>query len=230
MEWWPPLPEHGMLGYVAVIHAFFCWAVPIMFIIDWCALSGVPRGQKANAIYRFNRTSVESRTEQTLRRPDMIDIPRYYSRSPASCFALLQWNDKIIGLVAVDSSNNSVNDEPLEKGVRLDAQQERDLVYGKGTSKVATIRHFFSEEGYRSAGIDVDLLRYALQRAFSDETVQTVRISVSSLKRNLSNQLQKHNFVEGESDGKLGPFGWRWRWHTLSRTKWAADVAAKEVR
>ncbi|KAI0030671.1 hypothetical protein K488DRAFT_79531 [Vararia minispora EC-137] len=208
MGWLPPKPEHGLFGYVSLLPAVFSCAVPMMFFIDWC-----------------NRSSVEARTENTLRRPDMLDIPTYYARSPASGFFILQWGDKIIGLAAVDASYNSTNDTPLTKGVKLDAQQTKDLLTGKGTSKVVTIRHFFSEEGYRSAGIEEDLIQNAIRKAFSDAKVQTIRVSVSPLKRTFIKCLRKSHFVEGESDGKLGPFGWEWRWYTLDREKWEAAAA-----
>jgi len=161
MQWWPPKPEHGWLGYVGALPAFFTWAVPLMFLIDW-----------------RNRPSVEERTEKTLRRPDMVDIPTYYARSPASCFSILQWGTKLIGLVAVDASTNSTNDKSLSKDARFDAQQDKALITGKGTASVATIRHFFSEEGYRAAGIDRDLLQHAVTRAFRQDGEKRSHIGV----------------------------------------------------
>jgi hypothetical protein len=157
----------------------------------------------------------------------MVDIPTYYARSPASCFSILQWGTKLIGLVAVDASTNSTNDKSLSKDARFDAQQDKALITGKGTASVATIRHFFSEEGYRAAGIDRDLLQHAVTRAFSDKMVKSVRISVCPLKRTLVSNLEELNFKVGESDGKLGPFGWEWRWHVLDRARWEKDVAAE---
>ena len=34
MGWWPN-PEHGILGYISFLPAFFAPAVPILFFIDW---------------------------------------------------------------------------------------------------------------------------------------------------------------------------------------------------
>lgn len=150
----------------------------------------------------------------------MVDIPAYYARSSASCFSILQYGDKLIGLVAVDASTDAITDRTIVKDTQFTAEESKRLLHGKGTSGVATIRHFFSEEAYRSTGIEEDLLRHAAGSAFKDKTVQTVRISVSPFKRTLLQELVKLGFTPGEPDGKLGPFGWQWQWYTLSRSRW----------
>ncbi|VDB99678.1 unnamed protein product [Peniophora sp. CBMAI 1063] len=203
LGWWPQSAEAGWVDYFRVVPAFFACAVPIMFGFDW-----------------LHRPSVESRAERTLRNVDMVDIPAYYARSPSSGFFILQYGDKLIGLVGIDASTNAIIDKPVAKDAKFTVEESTQLLHGKGTSKVATIRHFFTEEAYRSTGIEEDLLRHATGCAFKDKTVQTLRISVSPFKRTLLEELGKAGFVSGEPDGKLGPFGWQWQWYTLSRSRW----------
>ena len=150
----------------------------------------------------------------------MVDIPAYYARSPASGFFILQYGEKIIGLVAIDASTDATTDKPIIKDAKFTAEESKQLLHGKGTSRVATIRHFFTEEAYRSTGIEEDLLRHAVGCAFKDAAVMTVRMAVSPFKRTLLQELNKLGFTFGDSDGKLGPFGWQWQWYTLSRSRW----------
>ncbi|KZV71315.1 hypothetical protein PENSPDRAFT_606122 [Peniophora sp. CONT] len=203
MGWWPHGAETVWIDYLRAVPAFFACAVPIMFGFDW-----------------LHRPSVESRAERTLRNVDMVDIPAYYDRSPASGFFILQYGEKIIGLVAVDASIDAITNKAIVKDSKFTADESKQLLHGKGTSEVATIRHFFAEEAYHSTGIEGDLLRHAVGCAFKEKAVQTVRISVSPFKRTLLQELIKLGFASGESDGKLGRFGWQWKWYTLSRSRW----------
>jgi hypothetical protein len=167
---------------------------------------------------------VEDRAEKTLRYADMADIPAYYARSPSSCFSILQFGEKLIGLIALDASTDAINDTPLSKDRQLTAQQTQDLLHKKGTSSIATIRHMFAEEAYAPTGIEDDLLRYAIRRAFdTNNTVQNIRISVTPFKKTLLKSLKSLGFKPGDKNGRLGPFGWGWQWYTLERKNWKAE-------
>ena len=110
-----------------------------------------------------------------LRRPDIADIPGYYfERSPSSGFWLLQFKDKFVGLIAVDASLDSTHDETVLTGIK--SNQDLKNLKKKGTAKVATIRHFYVHEAYRSTNVQDDLIQFALDRAFGgDKTVPEFR-------------------------------------------------------
>ncbi|KAI0318979.1 hypothetical protein OF83DRAFT_1241312 [Amylostereum chailletii] len=211
LGWWPD-PSHGILGYISFLPAFFAPAVPIMFLIDW-----------------KNRPDVEARAEAVLRRVDMIDLAAYYVRSPASGLWLLEYGSKIIALLALDASTDATNDAPLDKNTPPSAQERTRLTHGKGSSPVATIRHFFAEEVYRGSGIEDDMLAFAVRTAFEqDPTVQSVRAVATPLVSTVRSSLIKMRFEAGEQDGKVGPFGWEYRWYTLERAVWESTQAASK--
>ncbi|KAI0304867.1 hypothetical protein BC826DRAFT_1089033 [Russula brevipes] len=168
MNWWPN-STYGILSWLQVLPAFFAPAVPIMFFIDW-----------------KNRPFVEDAIESVLRRIDLTDIQVHYGRSPASGCWLLEIRDTVIGLIAVDASLDAANDEPA------DATDGGTI---RGTSRVATIRHFFAEEAYRRVNIEDDLLQFAVESTFGgDRKVDSIRILASPLRPAILDSLRRNKF------------------------------------
>jgi len=208
MNWWPN-SEYGILSWLRVLPAFFASAVPFMFYIDW-----------------KNRPFVEDKVEKVLRRIDLVDIQAYYARSPASGLWLLEFGDKIIGMIAVDASLDATNDEsitPQTPGEGLKEALER-----RGTSRIATIRHFFAEEAYRRVKIEDDLLEFAVESTFmADESVSTVRILASPLRPAILESLRRNRFSKGDRVESIGMLSWEVCWYNLERARWEAAKREK---
>jgi len=172
---------------------------------------------------RKNRPFVESATEDVLRRVDLLDIQKHYARSPASGFWILEFADKIIGLIAIDASRDAANDEPVTKQPK---EQLREKFGQHGTSRVATIRHFFAEEAYRHVGIEEDMLQYAVKSTFgADKTVKSIRMLASPLRPAILDALRRCRFTKGDRVETIGVMGWEVCWYTLERAQW--EAAAK---
>ena len=186
---------------------------------------------------RLNRWGFEDRSAQVLRRPDMADIPAYYSRSPSSGFWVLQYGERFIGIIAVDASLDADSDDavadkaaaPLgkanksSKSSKAPAAASAVAALPKGTAKTATIRHFFVEEQYRPAGTEDDLLEFALRHAFTnDPNVQAVRAYASPLEGYISETLRKHGFALESKTETVGALRWQNSTQILTRERWAA--------
>jgi len=207
MNWWPN-STYGILGWLQVLPAFFAPAVPIMFFIDW-----------------KNRPFVEDAIESVLRRIDLTDIQVHYGRSPASGCWLLEIRDTVIGLIAVDASLDAANDEPA---TQLTEERLLAKLGQRGTSRVATIRHFFAEEAYRRVNIEDDLLQFAVESTFGgDRRVDSIRILASPLRPAILDSLRRNKFSKGDLVGVVGISGWEVHWYTLERSQWKAK--AKET-
>ncbi|KAI0793458.1 hypothetical protein C8Q75DRAFT_889500 [Abortiporus biennis] len=201
LQWWPNPQLHGWTAYLKPIPAFAAMALPIMFGIDW-----------------FNRPYFDDKLQETIRRPDLVDIPAYYSRSPASGFWFLKYGDRFVGLIAIDASPDStqssvVVSESHEPGTKPS--------YGKGTAEIATIRHFFVDEPYRAVFIQDDLLQHAVKHAFqSSDKVKCVRAVDSPLTPYLSQALKKSGFKVQGDVGSIGVLGWKLKECELEREQW----------
>jgi len=205
MNWWPTsesYSEYGMMSWLKMLPPLFASAVPVMFYIDW-----------------NNRPFVEDKLEKILRRIDLLDIRAYYARSPASGLWLLEYGNKIIGMIAVDASLDAANDEPITP--QTSGEQLKKALERKGTSRIATIRHFFAEEAYRSVKIEDDLLEYAVNETFrADESVSAIRILASPLRPAILESLRRNRFVKGDRVESIGMVGWEVCWYNLERTRW----------
>jgi hypothetical protein len=149
----------------------------------------------------------------------MVDIRAYYARSPASGLWILEFGDKIIGFIAVDASLDAANDENIVK----ESQKEslRGALERKGTSRVATIRHFFAEEAYRRVKIEDDLLQFAIESTFKgDKTVNSIRVLASPLRPAILDSLERNKFSRGDRVETVGILAWEICWYTLKRTEW----------
>ncbi|EED77984.1 predicted protein [Postia placenta Mad-698-R] len=201
---WLPKPEHGYLGYLSPLPAFASMAVPIMFLCDW-----------------LNRPTFEDRAQDDLRRPDLVDIPSYYSRSPSSGLWILELGDKFVGLIALDASSDSTSTETISTSAPPVKTRDGKVKYTEGTSSTATIRHFYVEELYRPAGIQHDLLTHAVRMAFSrDPKVQTIRASDTPLKPYVSEALRQARFQLEAKTEKVGMLRWQNSTHILRRKGW----------
>lgn len=217
MQWWPA-GVHGFLEYLKPLPAFFSMALPIMFLIDWSALSlylSVPD----SPAHRLNRPKFDRNLQEMLRRPDLVDVTAYYSRSPASGFWFLELDDKFIGLIAIDASKDSTSDDVVmrpKSGIK-----GRRPSYSKGTSNTATIRHFYVEEPFRVAFAEDDLLEYALKHVFTaSPEIQVVRATESALEPYIGKALRKQGFKPLKTLSTIGIFNWEVRLHQLRRGAW----------
>jgi hypothetical protein len=224
MHWWPN-SEYGYLSWLQMLPAFFAPAVPIMFFVDWYYFLNLsfcltPIPLNASVFVRKNRPFVEETAEKVLRGIDLLNIQEHYARSPASGFWLLELGDKIIGMIAVDASLDATNDEPV-------TQQSKDRLRASinktGTSRVATIRHFFAEEAYRRVNIEDDLVKFAVESTFNaNQTVKSIRMLASPLRPAILNSLRGNKFAKGDWVGTIGIMGWEVCWYTLERSQWEA--------
>ena len=225
MSWWPK-PEHGVLGYFAPVPAFATLSIALMFAIDWCVsptlYSLFEPSLGIGPPFRLNRWGFEDRTDLVLRRPDMPDIPAYYSRSPSSGFWVIEYSGRIIGLLGLDASLDADSDAVIAEST-IKKDKNGKVALSKGTSTIATIRHFYVEEQYRPAGLADDLLDHALKHAFtSDAKLQAVRASESPLQKYITEALRKRGFRWEKKTERMGALQWQTSTSILEKERWAA--------
>ncbi|KAI0662775.1 hypothetical protein C8Q70DRAFT_1128887 [Cubamyces menziesii] len=203
MNWWPK-PEHGVFGYLSPVPAFGTLAIAFMFAIDW-----------------LNRWDFEDRSSHVLRRPDLVDVPAYYSRSPSSGFWILEYGDRFVGMIALDASLDADVDTIVTPDT-VKKDRSGKIKMTKGTSRIATIRHFYVEDPYRRVGMQDDLLDYALAHAFSsDAMLESVRVVESPLRKYIVETLNKHNFKVERKAERVGALRWQNRVRILDRQQWS---------
>ncbi|CCM01947.1 uncharacterized protein FIBRA_04020 [Fibroporia radiculosa] len=199
-----PKPEQGFLGYASPVPGLAAIAVPLMFLCDW-----------------INRPIFEEQADDDLRRPDLIDVPSYYSRSPSSGFWILEFSDKVVGFIAVDASLDSTSDKTIASSPAPIKRKDGRVKYSEGTSKMATIRHFYVDEPYRTVDIQSDLLSHAVQQVFaSSPVVERIRASETPLKSYIGNALRKCGFEFELNTEKVGVLRWQNTIQVLKRQTW----------
>lgn len=125
----------------------------------------------------------------------MHDILGYYSRSPSSGFWILDYDNHFVGLIALDAS----------------AQ----------LAETAVVRHFYVDEVYRSSGVQVDLVKHAVQIAFdSDDRILRINAPDSLLTPYIGSCLQEAGFVVDYPIEEVGLFKWKIHMRTLEREVW----------
>jgi GNAT superfamily N-acetyltransferase len=202
MEWWPK-SQYGILGYLSPLRAFASTAVPIMYLIDW-----------------LNRPFFEKHLQDALQKADVLDVSEYYSRSVSSGFWILEYGDRFVGLIALDASLDSTDDEPIS----VEKLAARKRSKSKATSPTATIRHFFIDEPFRTSGIQNDLLAHAVQHAFdSDPALQQIRAQDSPLIPYARTALREAGFQLTRHTEKVGVFGWKLGMRVLESRDWKKD-------
>lgn len=204
LNWWPntALP---WWTYLKPIPAFAAFLVPLMFIVDL-----------------RNRPPFEEALNEVLRRPDMVDLQAYYSRSPSSGLYILEYGDKFVGMLALDASMDATsnktfnsNDSPAQ------ANAIKKQFSKKGTSEIATVRHFYIMEEYRAALVQEDLLHYAVSQAFgNDPKLRIIRGIDSDLERWKVRAFTKEGFAVEKELKRIGLLGWRFRSRELTRERW----------
>ncbi|KAF4605266.1 hypothetical protein EYR40_004049 [Pleurotus pulmonarius] len=196
MSWWP---ADTVLSYLQPFPAFACMALPIIFYIDW-----------------HNRPYFEADAEEAIRGGDLVDISEYYSRSPSSGFWLLELGERFIGLLALDASLDSQNTVAAQKS------SEKPK---KGTSSVATIRHFFIDEPYRPTEIQEDLLKHAIKFAFEgDDKLERIEVVGSSLSTYAENAYKKLGFRVVKEIKRTGVLRWKVELYSLDRSTWQSTL------
>jgi len=196
MHWWPDFEEYGYLSYMRPIPAFGSTAVPIMFLIDW-----------------LNRPFFERLAQETLHRLDLVDIQSYYTRSPFSGLWILEIGEVFVGLIALDASLDAESSDLVTA--------ERKTNYKKGTSHIATIRHFYVEEQFRGIGIQKELLEHAMRQAFSsNSTIRTIQAADSPLVPYVRECLRSAGFQLQKHTEKVGVLGWKLGQRTVERDDW----------
>jgi GNAT superfamily N-acetyltransferase len=159
-----------------------------------------------------------------LRRPDVANIAKHYWRSPSSGFFILEYAGNFVGLIAIDASKDSQLEDTLmvtkNLSPSLRAEKQKDLTT-QGTSSVATIRHFYIDEPYRTTGIQEDLLAHAIQHAFkADGAVKEIKATTTSLLPYTQKCLHNAGFLLEKHLGRLGIYKWKIDLVVLRRTYW----------
>ncbi|KAH9946663.1 hypothetical protein B0H21DRAFT_693303 [Amylocystis lapponica] len=205
MNWWPKPEVLGFLSYLSPLPAFASVAVPLMFISDW-----------------LNRSEFEDRTQDVLRRTDLVDPKAYYSRSPSSGCWILEYDGNFVGLIAVDASLDSMSDATVATNAPSPSKTKSGKSHDKkGTSSIAKIRHFYVEEAYRRVAFQKDLLRHAVTHAFvSDQTVQSLLADESPLAHYIGQALQEQGFRLQRRTERVGVLKWQNSSRILERKWW----------
>ncbi|KAF8898688.1 hypothetical protein BD779DRAFT_1485120 [Infundibulicybe gibba] len=198
MGWWPD-GTRSFLGYLSPLPALASVAVPILALADW-----------------INRPYFEKQVQDILRKPDIVDISTYYSRSPASGFWILNLNDIYVGHIALDASQDSMSTEVFSKDSSFPKMK-------KGTAKEAMIRHFYVDEFYRRSDIQTDLLKFAVNHAFeTDKHLQRIYATDSPLIPYARACLREAGFRLEQTTETVGVFRWKLGMRILERKEWEA--------
>lgn len=153
---------------------------------------------------RINRPYFEDITREVLRYPDLQDISRYYS-APASGIWILEYGGKYVGFIAIDATQPSEQENKDEDRVRT-----------------AVIRHFHVEEMYRRAKPQDDLLNFAVEQAFeNDSKLERIEATDSPLISYLRPCFRAQGFELDHYTKKVGILGWKMGKRYLERERWS---------
>lgn len=175
----------------------------------------------SDRFFRLNRDDFMNAMNNALRRRDLLKIGDYYARSPSSGIFILEYGDKFVGFIAVDASPDSTSNE-----VVVSADSKEKPSFTKGTSEVATVRHFFVEEPYRAPNMQTDILQFALKHVFgSSPKVTTIRAVESPLVPYIGKVLRQEGFKEERVLDTMGVLRWKRRVVGLTRDNWVKGAA-----
>lgn len=167
---------------------------------------------------RVNRPYFEDVASDILRRPDVADIQEYYARSPSSGFFVLEYDNRVIGLIAVDASEDSQSNKNSVKAGEI---QEKNRVSSKGTSSTAKICHIFVENPFRNADVQDDLVAFATNHTFTASSdVKEIKVTASSLLGYVQNSLRHCKFTTDEVVERVGIYRWKTQAMRLKRRQW----------
>lgn len=154
---------------------------------------------------RLNRPEFEDHTKEILRRNDLKDIQKHYSADAASGFFILELGEVFIGLIAIDAS------QPTRKPAKGETRPPR----------TAIIRHFHVEEAYQKVNIQGDLLKCAVDHAFTkDPKLQRIEASDSPLAAYLRPCLREAGFELDHHTTSIGLLRWKLGTRILERKTW----------
>lgn len=186
MDWWPSSQNFGgILSLLAPIPALAAVAVPVMFYFDW-----------------VNRPYFERGVEKAMSAPDLINIEKTYGKPPSS-FDFLEYEGRIIGLIAIDANPNS-------------AQPGR-----------AYIRYYYVADPYRESGVQDDLLNHAIPRLFASPDVTSVEAQYSMLHPYVKKALLARGFKIASSRKNGHYINWEVGTALLTKEKWEQLQQAK---
>lgn len=155
--------------------------------------------------HRINRPDFEDLTKEILRRDDLKDIQKHYNADAASGFFLLELGETFIGLIAIDAS------QPSRKPAKGETRPP----------KTAIIRHFHIEEAYKKVNIQRDLLKCAVDHAFTeDPKLQRIEASDSPLAAYLRPCLREAGFELDHHTTTVGILRWKLGTRVLERKTW----------
>lgn len=180
---------------------------------------------------RFNRPSFEDSNDKLLHSRDLVDITSYYSRSPASAFWIFENGDKFIGLIAVDASPDSQTQEIISASTAPPVlTKDGHIKYSKGTSSIATIRHFYVMELYRDIEAQDDLLAHAISYTFkADKKVERIEAVSSPMKPYITRALRKQGFRFDRKSDTVGLLKWQTNVWVLERKDWKPVASANST-
>lgn len=133
---------------------------------------------------------------------DLLDIEKTYGKPPSS-FDIIEYEGRIIGLLAIDAASNS-------------AQPGR-----------AYIRHYYIADPYRESGVQSDLLTYAIPRLFASPDVTSVEASYSMLHPYVKKTFLDHGFKIASSRNNGHYISWEVGTALLTKEKWEQLQQAK---
>lgn len=171
---------------------------------------------------RFNRSGFDDTNQKILYSRDLVDMISYYTRSPASAFWILELGTNFVGLIAVDASTDSQTEEVITPSSAPPVKtKDGHIKYSKGTSDVATIRHFYVMEPYRKVDVQDDILAHAVSKTFNaDKKVERIEIVNSPLKAYITKALRKQGFRFDRKVGEVGLLRWQTSIWVLERKNW----------
>lgn len=142
---------------------------------------------------------------------------------------MLEYSGKFVGLIAVDASLDSASNATFtSNGNAKQVEAIKKQLSKRGTAEVAVIRHFYVMEEYRVAGVQEDLLQYAVDQTFkNDSKVKVIRIVDSALSPWVGSALAKEGFVIEKTVRKIGTLGWKVQERALARDVWKQRRSSK---
>lgn len=158
---------------------------------------------------RINRPFFEKKVQDVLQYEDIRDIPKYYSKHPSSGFWVLEYGELFVGFIALDASPD--DSDILTKEPKA-----------KKTTRTAIIRHFYVDEPYRPAGVQKDLLVYAVNHAFNkDQNLDRIQAIESPLIPYVRKCLRDSGFqLEQYTTDRVGVLRWKEGIRVLEKEHW----------
>lgn len=136
---------------------------------------------------------------------------------------MLDYGKNFVGLIALDASLDSQRNDPVSRNGKNTTSPKQGQKHGDDTAQVATIRHIYVYESYRSANAQKDLVQYAVDHAFkSNKTVNSIRATPSPYSTYIGKALLSEGFrVVGYGEA-VGFLKRKSIVYEITRESWAA--------